>query len=113
MHKCADMSAETLIWTCGIDIHIGICEDMCIKMQKEMSVSEKWAHIGNTMNCLIVMKLLFFFYIQKNINKQVQAVILITFIIREHSIFSTKIVYLSGVMLDIFILLNNRLFHTL
>ena len=42
------------------------------------------------------------FFIPKNINKQVQAVILLIFIISEHSIFSNNIVYLSGFKLDIF-----------
>ena len=49
----------------------------------------------------------------KNINKQLQTKNLIIFLTSEHSIYSTKIVYWSGVVLDVFMLLNNRVFHTL
>ena len=51
--------------------------------------------------------------ITKNINKQMQAVILIIFITSELSIYSTKIVYWSGVVLDEHMNLNNTSFHTL
>ena len=51
--------------------------------------------------------------IPKNINKQQQAFFVATFITSEHPIYSIKLVYLTGVMLDIFILLNNKSFHTL
>ena len=52
-------------------------------------------------------------FIPKKINEQLQAIFLITFLTSEHSIYTTKVVYMTGVMLDFFDPVEQQIIYTL